>query len=304
MTGRVNCVGVAVLDLIYTVDRFPAADAKILAHDLREVGGGLAANAAVAVVRLGGQAAWFGRLGADERGRRILDGLTAEGVAVGAVRLVDDMVSSHSIVLVDAEGRRLVVLYRPTALPAAPEWLDLDQVLDCDVVLADIRWPEAAGHVLAAARQRGLPGVLDADTADPASFAIPIAAASHAIFSRDGLSAAAGTEDVEEGLRCMARRTEAFVAVTLGADGVAWLQGGRLCGMAAHRVGVRDTLAAGDVFHGAFALALSEGRDEAAALAFANAAAAVKCSRPGGRDGIPSRAMVERLLATASAGTV
>lgn len=297
MIARVSCVGGAVLDLVYGIDRFPDGDAKIVARDLHEVGGGMAANAAVTVARLGGQATWFGRVGNDDRGRRILAGLETERVAIGAVRLADGVMSSHSVVLVDPEGRRIVVLYRPADLPASPGWLNLDRVLDCDVLLADIRWPEAAGNVLAAARRRGVPGVLDADVADPACYQALVAAASHAIFSRDGLRAAAGTADVEDGLRLIAGRTDAFVAVTLGPEGVAWQQDGSLRRLAAHKVAVRDTLAAGDVFHGAFALALAEGRGLEAALVFAHAAAAVKCSRPGGRNGIPERAEVEQLLA-------
>ena len=61
-----------------------------------------------------------------------------------------------------------------------------------------------------------------------------------------------------------------------------------------------DTLAAGDVWHGAFTLALAEGLDVAAAGGFANAAAAIKCSRAGGRLGAPTRAEVEALLARAN----
>jgi sulfofructose kinase len=58
-----------------------------------------------------------------------------------------------------------------------------------------------------------------------------------------------------------------------------------------------DTLAAGDVWHGAFAVALGEGQDIEAGARFANAAAAIKCTRIGGRQGAPSRAEVEALLA-------
>jgi len=61
-------------------------------------------------------------------------------------------------------------------------------------------------------------------------------------------------------------------------------------------VEVVDTLAAGDVFHGAFALALAEGRGEVAALGFATVAAALKCRTFGGRLGAPERAEVEALL--------
>ena len=71
-----------------------------------------------------------------------------------------------------------------------------------------------------------------------------------------------------------------------------WLEGHDVCHVPAFEIAAVDTLGAGDTFHGAFALAIGEGADEATAAVFASAAAAVKCTRPGGRDGIPTRAQV------------
>jgi sulfofructose kinase len=62
------------------------------------------------------------------------------------------------------------------------------------------------------------------------------------------------------------------------------------------QVQVVDTLGAGDVWHGAFALGLAEGMDESTAVRFASAAAALKVQRRGGRAGAPCRAEVEELL--------
>jgi sulfofructose kinase len=300
MIGRVNCVGVGVLDLVYRVADLPHGEGKIFGDDLQEIGGGMAANAAVTVARLGGRAGWFGRLGTDELGDRILTGIAAEHVAVGSVLRVPGVHSSHSVVLVDDAGRRLIVLYRAASLPTDPGWLPLEELLDCDVILADIRWAAAAAHVFAAARAKHLPTVLDADTADTSGDDSAIVAATHVIFSRDGLRQASDTTGVEEGLRRVAERTDAVVAVTLGDEGVAWRQAGALHRMAAHRVAVRDTLGAGDVFHGAFALALAEGGELADAFRFANAASAIKCAGLRGRDGIPRRFEVEQFLAAAS----
>jgi sulfofructose kinase len=98
MTARVSCVGVAVLDLIYGVERLPGADGKIAAHSFTESGGGMAANAAATIARLGGRAAWFGRVGDDEMGLHTLSGLATEGVDIGNARRVADARTSHSIV--------------------------------------------------------------------------------------------------------------------------------------------------------------------------------------------------------------
>jgi sulfofructose kinase len=79
--------------------------------------------------------------------------------------------------------------------------------------------------------------------------------------------------------------------VTLGASGLVH-PGGRL---PAFHVEARDTTGAGDIFHGAFALAVAEGRTVGEALVFASAAAAVRCAT--GR--LPARAAVEELLTAA-----
>lgn len=90
--------------------------------------------------------------------------------------------------------------------------------------------------------------------------------------------------------------------MTLGAEGFLWREGGRERRMPAPVMTAVDTLAAGDVWHGAFARALAEGSAVAAAASFANAAAAIKCSRLGGRRGAPNRKEVEAMLARGFGG--
>ena len=91
-----------------------------------------------------------------------------------------------------------------------------------------------------------------------------------------------------------------MAAVTRGSEGVAWIEAaapGEVLHCPAFAIDTVDTLAAGDIFHGAYALALAEGQRTGEAMRFAAAAAAIKCSRPGGRSGAPSRSEVEVFLA-------
>jgi sulfofructose kinase len=152
---------------------------------------------------------------------------------------------------------------------------------------------------MAMARARGMPVVLDADlTADDAVERL-MPDATHAIFAGPALRRLAGLEDAEQALRRAQTRTSGVVGVTLGRNGFAWLDNGALRRVPAFEVEVVDTLAAGDVFHGAFALGLAEGRDIEGAGRFASAAAALKCTRWGGRHGIPTRDELDRFLAGA-----
>ena len=111
------------------------------------------------------------------------------------------------------------------------------------------------------------------------------------------MRATAGIDDLGAALARMRGRTKGFLAVTDGANDILWLEGTTPRRMPVFPVDAVDTLAAGDVFHGAFALAIGEGRDEAAALRFAAAAAAIKCTRRTGGAGAPKRDEVEALLA-------
>jgi len=296
MTRRVLCLGMSALDAIYQVPAIPSLPTKILATGFTECGGGMAANASVAVARLSGRASYWGRVGDDALGTRICNELAAEGVDVSHVRRVPDCVSPSAAILVAADGERLVCAYNDPHLDRDASWLPLDDVKAFDAVLADVRWPEGAMGVLDAARNAGLPAVLDGDIGPVEVLRDLSTRATHAIFSETGLLAATGEHDIDASLRAIAAHTRAIVGVTLGAQGVRWIEQGRVHAAAAPRVQAVDTLGAGDVFHGAFTLALAEAATTAEAMRFGNAAAAIKCTRFGGRRGAPSRAEVDALL--------
>jgi sulfofructose kinase len=117
--AAVACVGLATLDLIHRIDAFPARPVKLRALDFRTSVGGMAAGAACAVARLGGQAQFWGPVGDDPFGDRIRAELHDAGVDAGIVAPVDGTASSHSAVIVDAAGERLIVNHRGTALASS-----------------------------------------------------------------------------------------------------------------------------------------------------------------------------------------
>ena len=297
--SKIICVGHSALDRVFTVAAWPQASAKLRASSLAEIGGGMAANAAVAVARLGGEAHFWGPAGEDGVADVMGAQLRAAGVDAARLRRFPGMSSSTSAILIDARGERLIVSYRGTALDAAADWLPLDEIASAGAVLADVRWPEGAISALRAARSAGVPGVLDADSADAATLRSLAGAAEYAVFSADGLAAYAGDVDAAAGLRRALDAGAGMAAVTRGEDGVIWLAAGgdaHARHLPAFAIQTVDTLAAGDVFHGAFALELARGAGAEDALRFAAAAAAIKCSRAGGRNGCPTRAEVDALL--------
>ncbi len=295
---NVICLGLAVWDQIFTLDQLPSGGGKNFATSFTEVGGGPAATAAAAAARLGADTALWSRIGGDDVGRRILDDLQSYGVDTATVRRFTDKNSGLAVVLLDSAGERMIVTPGDPGLDNDPAWLPLEQVAEADAVLADLRWPQGAESLLAAARQSGTASVLDADlTSEPEAIAPLVEAASHVVFSAPALRAFTGQEDARAGLAAVRARTQGVVAVTAGAEGCFWIDDDDISGhQPAFPIEVVDTLGAGDVFHGAFALALGERQPLAQAMRFATAAAALKCTRPGGRTGTPNRAELEKFL--------
>ena len=212
------------------------------------------------------------------------------------------LASPLSAIFIDAHGDRTIVTYRDeriaTAQAADPERI----VASVDAVLADNRFPQFVRPICLAARARGMTVVLDADRPTEVSEDL-FRIATHVIFSGECLRATTGLDDLAAGLARIAEVTDAFLAVTNGPGDVLWRDGGELRRSPVFSLPAVDTLGAGDVFHGAFALALTEGRDIAVAMRFAAAAAGLKCTRLGGSSGAPTRAEVEQFLATPQPAT-
>lgn len=302
MTTRIICLGHTTLDKVWPLRQLPTTGGKYRASDYLEVGGGMAANAAVAVARLGGKVAYWGRAGEDTAGQTMKQEMAGYGVDVSNFRLIPGARSSTSAVLVSADGERAIVNFRGANIPDEPDWLPLEQVKDANAVLADIRWVEGAAKICAAARALGIPTVLDGETATEAAFAATLPFVDHAIFSESGLRTFFGTRPIETDADRIAALRQVrslgcrMAAVTRGAEGTVWLDETGVHFQMAFSVEVVDTTGAGDVFHGAYALAIGEGAGIPDAVRFASAVAALKCTRQGGRAGIPSRDEVSAFL--------
>ena len=296
----VLCAGIIVLDKVFRVEKVPQPDSKVEAKDFFIVSGGCAANAAIAVARLGGRAALAGPLGGpageDGNGDLVLAALAREHVDCSACQRIDGLATGLSAIFIDSRGDRTIVTYRDQRIAAIMPG-DADSVIAAaDLVLADNRYPQYVRPICEAARHRKLRIVLDADKAtveDDVLFRI----ASHIVFSAECLRATTGRGDLTEGLAVIAQQTDAFLAVSDGPNDILFLEAGALRRLPAFAIRAVDTLGAGDALHAGFALALAEGHNEADALRFGAAVAGMKCTRIGGSAGAPLRAEVEAFLA-------
>lgn len=286
--SRLICIGHAALDRIYRIEAFPSKPTKMRALEHIEAGGGMAANAAAAAARLGGEVELWSRVGDDDNGVKIRRALTAAGVDARYVQQFEDNRSSTSVILVDGVGERLIVGSRDVNMPSETSWLPLERIEGADAVLADLRWLEGARVVLAAARKAGVPTVLDADLGGREALGELLALADYAIFSAPALEELVPEGSMEDRLRRIETLGPRHAGVTMGEQGYLWREGGKAGSMPAFKVDVVDTTGAGDAFHGAFALGVAEGRATAENVRRACAVAALKCTRLGGRAGLPT----------------
>ncbi|AGS25780.1 carbohydrate/purine kinase protein (plasmid) [Rhizobium etli bv. mimosae str. Mim1] len=291
---RVLCIGAAVLDTLFRVRSLPMGQGKILPYEMLQVAEGMASSAAFAVARLGGHASLWGAVGDDATGERILSDLGDSGIDTSGMTVVQGARSAISTILIDDEGERLIVPFYDQRLHDTVRQVTENEISAFDAVLVDVRWPKLALRALVAAGKAGKPAILDGDVAGEGVIEMLAPAASHVVFSQPAAERLAGTADLVESVGRLKRKFEhAFISVTAGENGSLWFdQSGDIRHLAAPKVRAIDTLAAGDIFHGAFALAIAEGLPIEETMRLSSMAAALKCQVFGGRIGAPTRAQV------------
>src|SRR5256885_6143907 len=260
---RILCIGMPVRDLTFNTPAVPGRGSKENATGFDEICGGNALNGAIGIVRLGGRASVCGPMGdaRETSSRYIFDKLAHEGIDTKHIVHMPGLVTPISNIMIDPSGERTIVTFRDPEL-----WKvhlpDTGKLLEeCDAILTESRCAEFCTDLCVEARKRGIPVIVDVDRAMSLREGL-LTASSHLVFSSEPLQETAGTPDDGEALKKIAKLTPSFLAGTRGAQGTIWLdEHGALQQTPAFPVPTVDTLGAGDVFHGAFALALSRNQD-------------------------------------------
>lgn len=290
----VICLGSVVVDHSFWVTEIMQPPSKNVARQYRLGPGGMAANAAIAVARLGGRALFWSRLGDDLNAPPLLSALEAEGIDTSGIRRAQGGRTPVSAVLIEPDGERSTFSYRGEGLGIDPAWLPLGRLEEARAICCDPRWPEGVIRALEAARARGVPSVLDGEKSETRLLVDLVPRVDHAIFSAPGLLNFAPGAKPADGLRRAIEAGCTLAAVTRGEQSTIWMTREHPTPreMPVFKVHATNTTGAGDVFHGAYALAIAEGQGIEEALRFASAAGALRA-----QDGeTPHRAAVEALL--------
>ena len=293
---KVICVGITVIDYIFKVSKIPNKPIKNFASEYYISGGGNAATAAVALSRAGGDAVFWGRIGDDYNGELILKELHEFEVDTQDVLKINGVKSSVSSVLVDDNGERFIANYNDPKLFSYQGKLPIEKISDVNAVLADSHWHEGVIKVSTRAREIGIPVILDADLTAEGINEEVIKLATHVLFSKPALDEFSGKKSPEAALNYVRGINNGWAGFTDGSNGTFWIEDNKLKNLRAFKVNTIDTLGAGDVFHGIFALLLAEGKSEEQSLFSASAAAAIYCSRTNGRKSIPYRKEINNFI--------
>lgn len=296
---KVVGLGQCSFDSLFIIDSFPAPDTKKEIIEYETAGGGPVATALVSLARLGIECLYHGIVGDDEAGEQIRTSLIVEGVDTGGLIQRTDSHSQIAFIAIEKEtGKRNIFWKRPSGAPYKPDELPDDFLDSTDFLLTDGLMAEASIHAAKLARNKNIPVMVDAgrmregmlELADLCDYFV-----CSEEFARE-FAGSAGGFDPEEAIQKMSAFKAGTVTITLGAKGSITRQNDKIFQTPAFNVDVIDTTGAGDVFHGGYIYGLLEKWDIQRVVKFASAFAALKCTKLGGRAGIPGLDDVNRML--------
>lgn len=302
MSPDVVVVGSAVRDEYYTLSNLPERDGGAFVRGHETGVGGVGANVAVALARLGRYVGLIARVGETDA-PTIESHLAEEGVDIGRLRRGDEE-PTYSLVLRDGAGERMVVTGGESTRRLRIDDADLAYCRQADVVFTYGYVPDPVVTALLDAETPplvfDLPGPLEELTGrgtEPPTVDRAMAEAdlviAGAVATRDYLGC-----PPSDGVGVLRDRGVERAALTAGADGAHLLDGDRTVAVPAFEVDAVDTTGAGDAFTAGLLDAwMLDGHDPAHAGRYAAAVAALNCREPTAQRGLPTREAVEAFLA-------
>ncbi len=300
MAPRVLVVGSVNMDLIVRCKRVPVEGETVSGEDLVTANGGKGANQAVAAARLGARTSMVGRVGEDEFGPKLRAGLEADGINTAELHTDSGAASGVALILLEEGGaNRIVVMGGANSRVGAEEVAAARRLLaESDVLLLQLEIPlGVVAEVAKAAREMGVPSVLDAGPATSAAAELVslvdiVSPNEHeaAILTRMEVGEA---KEAAARLQAMGARQ---VVMKLGAAGAYWRGSDSEGYTPGFKIKPVDTTAAGDAFTASLAVSIASGLPMVEAVRRANGAGALACLKLGAQPSMPTRAELEQFL--------
>lgn len=293
-------IGANSVDFVHLLPGYPqpfGSFAKMKIDRQEILCGGQTATAMCACAKLGLRARYAGVTGTDENGRRVRNELGRRGIDLTDV-IIRDAQNQFAVILVDqTNGDRIVLWDRDERLMMRERDIPVEAIAAARVLHVDDVDQAAAIRAAEVARDANVPTTSDIDRITERTQEL-IDAVTIPIFAEHVPMRVSGVNDREGALRALHRPHHHMLCVTLGENGAMALDGDGIHYAPAFQVEAVDTTGAGDVFRAGFIYAMLRRWPTDEILRFANAAAAVSCTRLGALGGIPSLEEVEAQAAT------
>ena len=282
-----DCVGLGFhcVDLLLRIDVLPSfrEHRHSRVHNFDMQGGGPVSTGLAAMGRLGARVGYVGNVGDDHWGTVILNEYTKYGVDISRVFIEKGGTSPCVVVLVEVSTGERVFMVLPSNLP--PHKLTKDEKGDIQdsklVFLAG--WGDDVAEAAKLAKRASIPVLVDGLATGGLKGLVDVA-----ICGEEHAYSVTRTNDPVKAVEKLSKGGYSTVGITLGSKGSIFKTEGKIVRQEALKVKVVDTTGAGDVFHGAFGYGLIQGWDVQKTAEFASAVSALKCTKLGGRAGIPT----------------
>ena len=289
MTGRIVAIGACVADTLMRVPHYPKEDSKLRATASKTAGGGPAATGLVAAARLGASTAFIGNLSSDSSGAFLLKDFEKYGVCTDLITVLSGYRSFSSVIwLSDASASRTCVFDRGDLPPLKLSDAARRAIIEADLLMVDGNDMDAAVEAAKLAKENGTAvlydcgGLYDGVARLLALTDIMIPSEEFALGHTGASSAEAAAQ------KLFSLYSPRVVVITQGKRGGLIYDGKSICRYPAYPATVKDSNGAGDVFHGAFAFAVTKGYSFEKCAHFSSAVSAIKCMGVGARESVPS----------------
>lgn len=299
MPGTIVVVGSINMDLVVHAPYHPQPGETILGSDFQTYPGGKGANQAVAAARLGGRVLMVGRVGNDAFGDSMLANLRKDGIDTRYVQRTEGVASGVALITVSDSGQNNIVVVPGSNARLSPKDIqDAEPALrEASVILLQLEIPiETVTEAIHLAKKHGVTVVLNPAPAHVLSQTI-LSQVDTLVPNENELLQLTGETNIQRAIETLTMVGVKRLIVTLGSEGVLVADDAGQTHLLPHHVKVVDTTAAGDAFVGAFAVALTEGKNTRIAAEWGNAAGALAVTGAGAQPSLPTRAMFDTFLA-------
>lgn len=287
--AQITGIGANVFDTLFRLDRYPAEDTKQKAQSVTESGGGPCGTGLVAAAKLGADCAYIGNCSDDSAGAFLLEDFKRYGVDTTHMTPVADTSGFRSCIwLCDDSAARTCVFHRGTVPPTVIDGEKAGAIRAADILMVDGNDLDAAVEGASIARDAGTLVLHDAGGLYEGVERL-LALTDILIPSEEFALGHTGADRAEDAARKLfSLYRPKVVVITRGKQGGLLFDGRTLTHYPAFPVEAADTNGSGDVFHGAFAFALTRGFSYGQCCLFSSAVSALKCTKVGARDAVPT----------------